>query len=197
MKKLILIFTVIFFTLVSSFAQNNNGNNRRLELSIYGGTQRYVKTENSYIREFGSKGVGFGMQYKYSLTNYVYWVGNMEGSTDNGNYISIREGVYTSLYRVDYSISNGLGINIYSNNLINIYGQGLLGIGFINATVPKVMEKPDLQHKSKISYHLTASTGLDFKVFNNWKIGAFYSFKYLGLFDANHYYAIRLTYIVP
>ena len=99
--------------------------------------------------------------------------------------------------RKDYSISTGFGFNIISTKQFNYYLQLCGGIGIIEGsyehfTPNNGTERIDIKHTS---YIISPSTGIDFTVANHWKIGAGYSFRYLGDFDGSHSLFARITYV--
>ena len=113
-------------------------------------------------------------------------------------YLCIPEGNrILSMSRKDYSISTGFGFNIISTKQFNYYLQLCGGIGIIDGsyehfTPNNGTERIDIKHTS---YIISPSTGIDFIVANHWKIGAGYTFRYLGDFDGSHALFARITYV--
>ena len=113
-------------------------------------------------------------------------------------YLCIPEGNrILSMSRKDYSISTGFGFNVISTKQFNYYLQLCGGIGIIDGsyehfTPNNGTERIDIKHTS---YIISPSTGIDFIVANHWKIGAGYTFRYLGDFDGSHSLFARITYV--
>ena len=190
--------TIILFSLILTLpiaAQK-----KTLELGLYGGLQTYTKIGNPYENSFSS-GFGIGFLSKYYISNRLFWTTDLFGATDDGTELkltNIPEGNrILSMSRKDYSISTGFGFNIISTKLFNYYLQLCGGIGIIDGsyehfTPNNGTERIDIKHTS---YIISPSTGIDFTVANHWKIGAGYSFRYLGDFDGSHSLFARITYV--
>ena len=173
---------------------------KTLELGLYGGLQTYTKIGNPYENSFSS-GFGIGFLSKYYISNRLFWTTDLFGATDDGTELKltyIPEGDrILSMSRKDYSISTGFGFNVISTKQFNYYLQLCGGIGIIEGsyehfTPNNGTERIDIKHTS---YIISPSTGIDFKVANHWKIGAGYSFRYLGDFDGSHSLFARITYV--
>lgn len=181
--------TIILFSLILTLpiaAQK-----KTLELGMYGGLQTYTKIGNPYENSFSS-GFGIGFLSKYYISNRLFWTTDLFGATDDGTELkltNIPEGNrILSMSRKDYSISTGFGFNVISTKLFNYYLQLCGGIGIIDGsyehfTPNNGTERIDIKHTS---YIISPSTGIDFIVANHWKIGAGYTFRYLGDFDGSH-----------
>ena len=190
--------TIILFSLVLTLpiaAQK-----KTLELGIYGGLQTYTKIGNPYENSFSS-GFGIGFLSKYYISNRLFWTTDLFGATDDGTELkltNIPEGNrILSMSRKDYSISTGFGFNVISTKQFNYYLQLCGGIGIIDGsyehfTPNNGTERIDIKHTS---YIISPSTGIDFIVANHWKIGAGYTFRYLGDFDRSHSLFARITYV--
>ena len=172
---------------------------KTLELGMYGGLQTYTKIGNPYENSFSS-GFGIGFLSKYYISNRLFWTTDLFGATDDGTELkltNIPEGNrILSMSRKDYSISTGFGFNVISTKLFNYYLQLCGGIGIIDGsyehfTPNNGTERIDIKHTS---YIISPSTGIDFIVANHWKIGAGYTFRYLGDFDGSHSLFARITY---
>ena len=173
---------------------------KTLELGIYGGLQTYTKIGNPYENSFSS-GFGIGFLSKYYISNRLFWTTDLFGATDDGTELkltNIPEGNrILSMSRKDYSISTGFGFNVISTKQFNYYLQLCGGIGIIDGsyehfTPNNGTERIDIKHTS---YIISPSTGIDFIVANHWKIGAGYTFRYLGDFDGSHSLFARITYV--
>ena len=173
---------------------------KTLELGMYGGLQTYTKIGNPYENSFSS-GFGIGFLSKYYISNRLFWTTDLFGATDDGTELkltNIPEGNrILSMSRKDYSISTGFGFNVISTKLFNYYLQLCGGIGIIDGsyehfTPNNGTERIDIKHTS---YIISPSTGIDFIVANHWKIGAGYTFRYLGDFDGSHSLFARITYV--
>ena len=173
---------------------------KTLELGIYGGLQTYTKIGNPYENSFSS-GFGIGFLSKYYISNRLFWTTDLFGATDDGTELKltyIPEGDrILSMSRKDYSISTGFGFNVISTKQFNYYLQLCGGIGIIDGsyehfTPNNGTERIDIKHTS---YIISPSTGIDFIVANHWKIGAGYTFRYLGDFDGSHSLFARITYV--
>ena len=173
---------------------------KTLELGLYGGLQTYTKIGNPYENSFSS-GFGIGFLSKYYISNRLFWTTDLFGATDDGTELkltNIPEGNrILSMSRKDYSISTGFGFNVISTKQFNYYLQLCGGIGIIEGsyehfTPNNGTERIDIKHTS---YIISPSTGIDFKVANHWKIGAGYTFRYLGDFDGSHSLFARITYV--
>lgn len=173
---------------------------KTLELGLYGGLQTYTKIGNPYENSFSS-GFGIGFLSKYYISNRLFWTTDLFGATDDGTELKltyIPEGDrILSMSRKDYSISTGFGFNVISTKQFNYYLQLCGGIGIIEGsyehfTPNNGTERIDIKHTS---YIISPSTGIDFKVANHWKIGAGYTFRYLGDFDGSHSLFARITYV--
>lgn len=190
--------TIILFSLILTLpiaAQK-----KTLELGMYGGLQTYTKIGNPYENSFSS-GFGIGFLSKYYISNRLFWTTDLFGSTDDGTELklmNIPEGNrILSMSRKDYSISTGFGFNVISTKQFNYYLQLCGGIGIIDGsyehfTPNNGTERIDIKHTS---YIISPSTGIDFIVANHWKIGAGYTFRYLGDFDGSHSLFARITYV--
>ena len=173
---------------------------KTLELGLYGGLQTYTKIGNPYENSFSS-GFGIGFLSKYYISNRLFWTTDLFGATDDGTELKltyIPEGDrILSMSRKDYSISTGFGFNVISTKQFNYYLQLCGGIGIIDGsyehfTPNNGTERIDIKHTS---YIISPSTGIDFIVANHWKIGAGYTFRYLGDFDGSHSLFARITYV--
>ena len=173
---------------------------KTLELGLYVGLQTYTKIGNPYENSFSS-GFGIGFLSKYYISNRLFWTTDLFGATDDGTELKltyIPEGDrILSMSRKDYSISTGFGFNVISTKQFNYYLQLCGGIGIIEGsyehfTPNNGTERIDIKHTS---YIISPSTGIDFKVANHWKIGAGYTFRYLGDFDGSHSLFARITYV--
>ncbi|WP_449032755.1 hypothetical protein [Porphyromonas sp.] len=176
---------------------------RKLELSIYGGTQSYTKFGNAYKYTFQT-GFGFGAQSKYYLSNRVFWATDLYGGTDGGSDLILTglPGVgfrYIGMQRRDYSITTGVGFNYVSTKLLDCYLQMNLGVGIVDGYYHDVLP-PDYGAVTisllKPSYMIAPSTGIDFKIADKWKLGLGYTFRYLGDVDGSHSVFARVTYVL-
>lgn len=173
-----------------------------LEMSIYGGKHSYHKIGNPYDYHFNS-GTGFGFEAKYHLDRYFYLVGDLYTSTDNHTRIYFSDDSGDSralLYRRDYDPAIGAGITLLRTPYVSSYVQGLVGVGFAkgHSTVFS-SDNRSVRGSSfeRSSYLTTLGGGIELHLAKRWKVGAGYSFRYLGSFDIGHTFAIRLSHLVP
>lgn len=172
------------------------------ELSLYGGTLSYKKIENPYIGTFSS-GFGLGFQAKYFLANSLFWVTDLYGGTDDGteNTINTEDGKkILTLYRRDYSIATGVGVNFISMRQVQSYIQVLGGMGKVEGyTSDYISEKDGVRRfdLNRTSYLLSAGIGIDFSISRKWNIGGGYLFRYLGGVDGSHSVSAKISYLIP
>lgn len=196
MKKFLLSMLLLIVG-IPSFAQKG-----QIELSLYGGSLSYHKTENSYYGTFSS-GFELGFQSKYFLTNRVFGAVDLFGGTDDGteNKISTQNGDrILSLSRCDYSVTTGVGVNFVATKRLQAYIQALGGIGRVEGyTSDYISEKVGFERNdlNRTSYLLSAGIGIDFSISKNWKIGGGYSFRYLGGVDGSNAIFARISYVIP
>lgn len=171
---------------------------KSLELGIYGGFQSYTKTGNPYDNSFSS-GFGIGFHTKYYLSNQVFWATELFGATDDGTEVRTQEGRILSLHRQDYSFSTGIGFDYLSTDRLKLYLQLNAGIGTIQGyneyfkSEATGIDRVNIHHTA---YIIAPTTGIDFYLNKQWKIGAGYTFRYLGDFDASHSIFARISFVL-
>ena len=125
------------------------------------------------------------------------------GGTDDGteNKISTQGGDrILSLSRRDYSVTTGVGVNFVATKRLQAYIQALGGVGRVEGyTSDYISEKVGFERNdlNRTSYLLSAGIGIDLSISKNWKIGAGYSFRYLGDVDGSHAIFARISYVIP
>lgn len=186
---------VAILATTSVFAQQ-----KQLELSVFSGKTKYHKLDSPYYGEF-DKGWGLGFQAKYYLSNRIYWVSDIYFDTDDDTNIK-KEGRLLSLYRRNFSFSTGFGADLISLQRFKLYLQAQGGYGAIRGHFSLPSQQPNSMGIERVTldynnYLVVGSVGGDFKINNNWSIGAGYRFQYLGDFDATHSLFARVSLILP
>lgn len=201
MKKVLLLL-LLLGSVASGLAQRGQA-----ELSVYGGTLGFTKLDNSpYFEKFGT-GFGFGFQAKYHLTNRFFWMADLFGGTDDGTEITRNiDGAnrIINLERRDYSLSTGLGMNLISASALQVYAQAFAGFGKVEGyssyyqlvSKRKGLWEPVELPLNRTSYLVGVGAGVDLRLSRSWKVGASYTYRYIGDVDLSHSLAFKLTYII-
>lgn len=194
MRKM-LFLAILLIGSLSAYAQE-----RRLELSLYGGTQSYKKINNPYDGSFSS-GLGGGFQARYGLSNRTYWVTDLFVGTDDGTEIrrevAPRVERLFGLYRRDYVISTGIGVNLIATERFRGYVQLLGGMGTVQGYTSRYLSEAKgvvREPLRRTSYLIASGVGLNVWLSRHWGIGFGYTLRYLGDVDASQSFALGVSY---